>query len=89
MLPNIGVTEGLILAFIVLLLFGARRLPEIGASLGKGIREFKTSVKEVKADVHVELQDTGSETADTTVEPVRKDEPAREDEPARDDRDYS
>ncbi|TFG65561.1 MAG: twin-arginine translocase TatA/TatE family subunit [Gemmatimonadales bacterium] len=82
MLPNIGITEGLILAFIVLLLFGARRLPEIGASLGKGIREFKTSVKEVQADVSVELQDTASETTQTGT-------PARQGEPARDERDYS
>lgn len=62
MLPNIGVTEGLILLFIVLLLFGAKRLPEIGGSLGKGIREFKSSVKEVKSEVRAELQDAGSET---------------------------
>lgn len=61
MLPNIGVTEGLILLGIVLLLFGAKRLPEIGGSLGKGIREFKTSIKEVKSEVRAELEDTGSE----------------------------
>jgi len=62
MLPNIGVTEGLILLFIVLLLFGAKRLPEIGGSLGKGIREFKGSIKEVQSEVRAELEDTGSET---------------------------
>ena len=62
MLPNIGVTEGLILLFIVLLLFGAKRLPEIGGSLGKGIREFKSSVKEVQSEVRAELEDTGSES---------------------------
>lgn len=41
---NFGWTELLVLAFIILLLFGARRLPEIGQSLGKGIREFKKSL---------------------------------------------
>jgi sec-independent protein translocase protein TatA len=41
---NIGWTEGLLIAFLLLLLFGARRLPEIGQSLGKGIREFKKSL---------------------------------------------
>ena len=61
MLPNIGVTEGLILLFIVLLLFGAKRLPEIGGSLGKGIREFKGSIKEVQSDVRAELEDTAPE----------------------------
>jgi len=41
---SIGWTEGLLIAFLFLLLFGARRLPEIGQSLGKGIREFKKSL---------------------------------------------
>lgn len=63
MLPNIGITEGLILLFIVLLLFGAKRLPEIGGSLGKGIREFKSSVKEVGNEVRGELEDADEEQA--------------------------
>ena len=56
-MPNIGITEAVILLFIVLLLFGAKRLPEIGGSLGKGIREFKSSVKEVGNEVRGELED--------------------------------
>jgi sec-independent protein translocase protein TatA len=46
MFSNIGFSELLVIAAIFLLLFGARRLPEIGASLGKGIREFKRSISE-------------------------------------------
>lgn len=94
MLPNIGVTEGVILLIIILLLFGAKRLPEIGASLGKGIREFRGSVKEVQSDVRAELEDTGSENARHEEaamqnEVVRQSDPAREGEEARDERDYS
>jgi sec-independent protein translocase protein TatA len=44
-MPNIGTTEILLLLLLALLLFGARRLPEIGRSLGRGMREFKDSVK--------------------------------------------
>ena len=40
----IGLPQILIILLIVLLIFGAKRLPEIGASLGKGIRTFKSSV---------------------------------------------
>ena len=47
---NLGWTEGVLVAFLVLLLFGARRLPEIGQSLGKGIREFKKSLTSVDED---------------------------------------
>ncbi|HEX3928541.1 MAG TPA: twin-arginine translocase TatA/TatE family subunit [Gemmatimonadales bacterium] len=38
----------LLLAVIILLVFGARRLPEIGASMGKGIREFKRSLSDTQ-----------------------------------------
>ena len=40
-LPSIGGGELLILLSIILLLFGAKRLPEMGRSLGRGIKEFK------------------------------------------------
>ena len=43
-MPNIGTTEILLLLLVALLLFGAKRLPEIGKSLGRGMREFKDSV---------------------------------------------
>jgi sec-independent protein translocase protein TatA len=52
MFGNIGFTELMIILVVVLLLFGARRLPEIGASLGKGIREFKRSISEVGESVN-------------------------------------
>ena len=40
----IGLPQILLVLLIILLIFGAKRLPEIGASLGKGIRTFKSSV---------------------------------------------
>lgn len=41
---NLGFTEILLIMLVVLLVFGAKRLPEVGASVGKGIREFKRSL---------------------------------------------
>jgi len=46
MLGNIGFSELMILMVVVLLVFGAKRLPEIGSSIGKGIREFKRSISD-------------------------------------------
>ena len=43
-MPNIGPWEIILLLLLALLLFGAKRLPEIGRSLGSGMREFKESV---------------------------------------------
>ena len=39
-----GLPELLIILVVILLIFGAKRLPEIGSSLGRGIRTFKTAV---------------------------------------------
>jgi sec-independent protein translocase protein TatA len=65
----------LIVILIVLLVFGVKRLPEMGASLGKGIREFKKS-----------LSDIGNDTQDRTTLPPAADRqaPVNEDrEPKR------
>jgi sec-independent protein translocase protein TatA len=43
-MPNIGPVEIIILLVIVLLIFGPKRLPDLGRSLGRGMREFKDSV---------------------------------------------
>jgi sec-independent protein translocase protein TatA len=43
---NLGFTEIMIILVVVLLVFGAKRLPEIGSSMGKGIREFKRSLSD-------------------------------------------
>ena len=45
MLPNLGFTEIAILLLILVLFFGAKRIPEIGASIGKGIKEFQRGLK--------------------------------------------
>lgn len=46
MLPNLGFTEIAILLLILVLFFGAKRIPEIGSSIGQGIKEFKRSLKD-------------------------------------------
>ena len=50
-LQNIGFPELLVILLIVLLLFGAKRLPEIARGLGKSIQEFKKGVKEVEKNL--------------------------------------
>ena len=43
-MPNIGFPEIVVLLVLALIIFGPKRLPELGKSLGKGIREFRSSV---------------------------------------------
>jgi sec-independent protein translocase protein TatA len=48
---NLGFGELVIVLVIVLVLFGAKRIPEISGSFGKGIREFKKNINEVERSV--------------------------------------
>ncbi len=53
-----GITEMLIILGIVLLVFGAKRLPEMGSAMGKGIREFKKGIRDVKESLDDNSEDT-------------------------------
>ena len=57
---GIGFSELLVILLVRLLLFGASRLPEIGKSLGEGIREFKKSIKESSGDSQSPKEDKKS-----------------------------
>ena len=52
MFGNIGLPELLVIMVIVLLLFGAKRLPEIAKSIGASVQAFKKGIKEVEHDVN-------------------------------------
>ena len=80
MFGGLGTWEILLILLILLLLFGARRLPEIGGSLGKGIREFKSSVKDVDGDVRRELQSgEAPRSSPPAKEPARPEAESRKD----------
>ena len=64
---GIGTPELLILLLVLLLVFGAKRLPEMGRSLGKGMREFKDSVSGKDSDETPELP-----PAETSTSQVRE-----------------
>ena len=57
MFGNLGMPEILLIMLIVLLLFGAKRIPEIAGSMGKGIREFKKNINDATRDVQDGIHD--------------------------------
>ena len=61
--------EILVILGILLLLFGAKRLPEMGRGLGKGLREFKEGVKSVSDDVNEGMNGEASRTPAETERP--------------------
>ena len=73
----IGIPELLLLGLVVLLVFGPKRLPDVGRSLGSGLREFKNSIGGSKDDedryeIPVELMEE-----EPVERPVRLREPER------------
>jgi sec-independent protein translocase protein TatA len=70
-MPNIGLPEILVVLVIALIVFGPKRLPELGRSLGKGIREFRGSVSgDHNDDEDRELRELQQSKARTEAEPA-------------------
>jgi sec-independent protein translocase protein TatA len=68
-LPQVGGTELLIVLLIILLLFGAKRIPQLARSIGSGTREFR---KGISGDYDEETSEGGQDTP--SVETVRTNE---------------
>lgn len=73
MLGNIGPMELFIILVIVLVIFGAKRVPEIGASFGKGIREFKKSLSDVDRSIKEPERDAQADRLNAG-DPARREE---------------
>ena len=74
---NIGFMEILLILVVVLLLFGARRLPEIGASFGKSIKEFKRGLSDVDKSLRENDNRMDRLPADREPSVARQEEEAR------------
>ena len=68
---NIGPQEMFILFLIIILLFGAKRIPEIGRSIGRGIQEFKKGMRDVEAEININDK-ADSPKAHTLEEPKKQ-----------------
>lgn len=81
MLGPIGWQEMIFIAVIILFVFGAKRLPEMGRSLGTGIKEFKKSLTtdldedaETNDEPKVESKETNSQNSQAQEEPQKQTE---------------
>lgn len=61
MLPNVGPWEMVVILLVVLLVFGAKRLPEVARGLGKGIREFKKEVSGLNQGINDAVNSASSD----------------------------
>jgi len=85
MLGNFSFWEIFLLFIVILLLFGAKRIPEIAGSMGKGIREFKKSMNEVERAIQEPERPAGRLPQDQEYERARpaSTEQAEQPEPKR------
>jgi sec-independent protein translocase protein TatA len=88
MFGNLGFPELLIIMVVILLLFGAKRIPEIAGSMGKGIREFKKNINDATREVTTDTKspldsDTQSRLTAAELERRRTVEEAERNEPKR------
>ena len=65
---GIGTQEILLIALVVLLFFGGKKIPELMKGLGKGVKSFKDGMKEVEAPLSSPKGEEGSQAADSGTE---------------------
>jgi sec-independent protein translocase protein TatA len=76
MFGSIGMPELIIIFMIALIIFGPRKLPELGRSLGKSLGEFKRASNELRNTLDEEIR-LEEQRAERVAEPVRPAEPVR------------
>lgn len=75
MFGNLGFGELLLIGLVILLLFGAKRIPDLMGSMGKGIREFKSSMNDIgSTEVRPPTDRPGLRSPDGTSSADAKDE---------------
>ncbi len=62
MFGSLGATEVILIIVAIVLLFGAKKIPELAQGIGKGMKEFKKAVKEVEEDITEIKEDVNSDT---------------------------
>lgn len=53
---NLGATEIILIVAVILIFFGAKKIPELAQGLGKGLREFRKATREVEEDINSEVK---------------------------------
>jgi sec-independent protein translocase protein TatA len=73
---SIGFTEILLIVVVILILFGARRIPEIAKALGRASHEFKKAKEDIKKESREFLEAVEDEASAQDKKQEKKDEPA-------------
>jgi len=77
MFGDLSFSHILILLLVLVLVFGAKRIPEIGSSIGQGIKEFKRSLKDATSDDPPTAPPRGVQPPASTSSPLSSGDPKR------------
>ncbi len=82
---SLGPTEIILIVVALLVLFGAKKLPEIGKSLGKGLREFKKATKEMSAPIKDNLLNDEEDYVEPVAETPKNTDQSKTDSHKKED----
>jgi len=82
---GLGPTELILIFLAVLLLFGAKRLPEIAQGMGKGIKEFKKAMKDTTDEIKGSVDEIDSPKTTRTSQPQQPQQPQQQPNSQQDD----
>ena len=66
-----GVPEMILIAVVILIFFGGKKIPELMRGIGKGMREFKDAKDNVKSEIETGMREKDNERVNTTAEEIR------------------
>lgn len=69
---SFSISHWLVILVVVVLLFGAKKIPELAKGVGQGIKDFKKAIKEEEAPANVEQVEAKTETPSTTATTDKK-----------------
>ncbi len=80
MFGNLGATEIILILLVILIFFGARKIPELAQGLGKGMREFRKAAREIQDDIQEEKQHLNDSQSAKKTESTTSDKSTTESE---------
>lgn len=77
-MPNIGFGEILLILLLALIIFGPRRLPEMGKTIGRSLREFRRATSEIRTEIEADLDEPPAATLEQRTRRIAERTPPKE-----------